>query len=474
VACGSFSVVFRRAQECYLFVTRGCSATSDTALIRSMPVDIPEPLIVVTFREVERVLTGEEAVSNIQEAANSDEESSPAERAAVMAAIGNVLTELRRAEQKAGARVLSTPHHGPASRLQSLIASGEAARLALEPLPTGGFEAKFDTSDWFGWATVAWQKLRHAVPHKMHRPRSSLAEPLPAAGRIALIGDWGTGLYGAPEIARAIRNDPDPFLLLLHLGDVYYSGTSKEVTQRFLDPWPFRNDAVNRALNSNHEMYSGGDAYFDQTLPRFGQEASYFAYQNAHWMLVGLDVAYRDHAIDDEQVKWLKGIIALAGERKIVLFSHHQLYSHFESQGSKLWTHPGFGELLRSKRIFAWYWGHEHRCTLFQQPDEQFGLWGRCIGHSGMPQSRAETRNLPHATGKLYERADWRLSPAQTRGGNKLPAAVVLEGPNKYITDEEHKFTPHGYAVLTVDGPMLKEEMLDAAGQVIYEKVLAS
>jgi hypothetical protein len=440
----------------------------------STPVNIPEPPIVVTFREIEKVLTGNEAVSNIQEAANSDAESSPSERAAVMAAIGNVLTELRRAEQKAGARVLSTPHHGPASRLQSLIASGEAARLAFEPLPTGGLEAKFDTGDWFGWATVAWQKLKHAVPHKMLRPRSSLAEPLPTAGRIALIGDWGTGLYGAPEIARAVRNDPDPFMLLLHLGDVYYSGTSKEVTQRFLDPWPFRNDAANRALNSNHEMYSGGDAYFDQTLPRFDQEASYFAYQNEHWTLVGLDVAYRDHAIDDEQVEWLKEIVARGGERKIVLFSHHQLYSHFESQGGNLWTHPGFGELLRSKRIFAWYWGHEHRCTLFQQPDEQFGLWGRCIGHSGMPQSRDDTRNLPQATGKLYERADWRLSPAQTREGNKLPSAVVLEGSNKYITDEEDKFTPHGYAVLTVDGPMLKEEVRDATGQVIYEKVLAS
>jgi hypothetical protein len=296
-----------------------------------MPADPSELPVVVTFREVEKVLTGQEAVGNLREAANSDATASPAERAAVMAAVGNVLNELRRAEREAGARVLTTPQHGPASRLQSLIASGEAADLKFERLPSGGLEAKFDTHDWFGWATVAWAKLKHLVPHAMLRPASAVPEPFPAAGRVALLGDWGTGLYGAPEIAASIRRDRDPIALLLHLGDVYYSGTEKEVRQRFLDVWPFRSEATSRALNSNHEMYSGGDAYFDVTLPRFGQTASYFAYQNQHWTLVGLDVAYIDHAIDDRQVEWLKQVIRQAGDRKLVLFSHHQLYSHFEA-----------------------------------------------------------------------------------------------------------------------------------------------
>jgi hypothetical protein len=137
--------------------------------------------VVVTFREVEKVLTGQEAISNIQEAANLDMGVSPAEKAAVMAAIGNVLNELRMAEHEAGALVLTTPHHGPASRLQSLIASGEAAHVKFDPLPSGGLEAKFDTEDWFGWASVAWEKLKHLTPHKMLRPKSNLAEPFPRA-----------------------------------------------------------------------------------------------------------------------------------------------------------------------------------------------------------------------------------------------------------------------------------------------------
>src|SRR5262249_39644954 len=194
------------------------------------------------------------------------------------------------------------------------------------------------------------------------RPPDTEAKAFPDESRIAILGDWGTGLYGAPVMAETVEKDTDGFALLLHLGDVYYSGTRKEVKQRFLDRWPTRTGSTSRALNSNHEMYSGGESYFEDTLTRFGQEASYFAFQNQHWTLIGLDTAYKDHAIDDEQVAWLRGILAKAGDRKVVLFSHHQLYSHFESQGSMLMGHPGFGEILRSKRILACDGGHEHRC----------------------------------------------------------------------------------------------------------------
>jgi hypothetical protein len=437
------------------------------------PAVLDQP-VVVTFREVERVLTGNEAVPNIAEAANVDTEASPIERATVMAAMGNILKELRKAQDAARANVMVTAPDGPASRLQSLIASGEAASLKFVPLPTGGLEAKFDTQDWFGWATVAWAKLKHRVPHPIVRPADRRPQKFPNRARVAVVGDWGTGLYGAPEIAKAIRDDPDPFGLLLHLGDVYYSGTDNEVKQRFLDRWPTRRDALSRALNSNHEMYSGGEPYFTKILPAFGQEASYFAFQNDNWLLVGLDVAYQDHAIDDEQVDWLTGLIAGARDRKVVLFSHHQLFSHFESQGVKLWTHPGFGAILRSKRIFAWYWGHEHRCSIFEAPDPTFGLLARCIGHSGMPQGRDRTRGLPRATEEKFVRAEWRRSPAQTVDSHPLPSVVVLDGRNDLIKDEEDKFSPHGYAVLTFDGATLIEQVIDASGHVIYDGTLTS
>ena len=115
-----------------------------------------------------------------------------------MATMGNILRELRKSQDAAGANVMVTAQHAPASRLQSLIASGEAAQLKFEPLPTGGLEAKFDTRDWFGWATVAWAKLKHLKPHPMLRPTDNRPQPFPNTARVGVIGDWGTGLYGAP------------------------------------------------------------------------------------------------------------------------------------------------------------------------------------------------------------------------------------------------------------------------------------
>jgi hypothetical protein len=437
-------------------------------------MDTPDESVVVTFEQISKAVGSSEAIGNLEEVSQRDASVEPVQRAAIMAGVGNVLRQLQEAEATAGAKVLTTPHDGRAARLQSLVASGEAARLTYAALPSGGYEAIFDTHDWSGWATVVWEKLKHLVPHDMVRPRTSTAAPFPESGRIAVLGDWGTGLYGAPKIASAVMADPDPFEIVLHLGDVYYSGTRAEVDQRFLKSWPRPRGSTSRALNSNHEMYSGGDAYFDRTLPAFGQEGSYFAYQNSHWTLICLDVAYHDHAIDDEQVRWLNEIVRNAGERKVVLFSHHQLYSNIEQeQGTKLWSHAGFGELLRSKRIFAWYWGHEHRCTVYEAPDANFGLWARCIGHSGMPQSRDLTIGLQRATGTAYERADWRVCAPLTVEGNPLPRAVVLEGRNELIIGEEDKFTPHGYAVLNFDGERLLEEVRSATGSVIYSKRLA-
>jgi hypothetical protein len=420
-------------------------------------------------------ITSPEAVGQVLEAANQDTTATDLERATAAAAIGEVLRQLEKAERDANADqlVLTSPQHGPASRLQSLIASGEQGDLTtFAPLPSGGLEAQFDTSDWLGWAQVAWAKIRNPVKHPMLRPATTVPEPLAETARIAIVGDWGTGMYGAPEIANAIRNDPDPFAVLMHLGDVYYSGTGREMRERFLDVWPTRPGAVSRGLNSNHDMYSAGKPYFTQTLPAFGQASSYFVLQNQHFTLIGLDVAYEDHDIDETQAQWVEAVISQAGERKVIFFSHHQLYSHFEGQGERLWEQPRFGDILRSRRVFAWYWGHEHRCSIFEAPDANFGILGRCIGHGGMPQGRSATKGLPRDTRPEFARADWRKSAAQVREGNQLSDVIVLEGENPLIPGEEHKFTPHGYAVLTLDREHLIEEVRDPSGHVIYDRVL--
>jgi hypothetical protein len=144
----------------------------------------PSAPVIVTLREVERVLRTSE--STVLEAADQGVEAAQA-----MAAMGAILKELRKAEREAGsATVLITAQHGPSSRLQSLIASGEAASLHFEPLPGGGLEAKFDTHDWAGWARVAWAKIKNPIKHALLKPHRSEPSPFANSGRIAVIGDW--------------------------------------------------------------------------------------------------------------------------------------------------------------------------------------------------------------------------------------------------------------------------------------------
>jgi hypothetical protein len=207
---------------------------------------------------------------------------------------------------------------------------------------------------------------------------------------------------------------------LLHLGDIYYSGTRKETKERFLDTWPLSAGKVSRALNGNHEMYSGGFAYFDDILPAFSQSSSYFALQNTNWLLVGLDTAYTDHALDTEQILWLTSIVRGAGRRKLILFSHHQPFSRLD-------------------------------------------MLGRCIGNGGIPSPRKkevldaiESASLNGVTWK-------RLS-----GSTDAPSCLVLDGPNVLVTGEEHKFAPHGYLTLDFDGPDCRERVHLADGTEIF------
>jgi hypothetical protein len=244
--------------------------------------------------------------------------------------------------------------------------------------------------------------------------------------------------------------------LLVHLGDIYYSGDEDEVRDRFLQFWPSAEGVTSRACNGNHEMYTGGNAYFKQVLPAFQQRASYFAFQNENWLLVGLDTAYEDHDLAGEQVAWLTHLVSKAGKRKTILFSHHQPFSLLERHGPKL--QKKLNPLLKSGRIFAWYWGHEHRCVLYDRyPDWQ--MYGRCIGHGGIPYYR-------HPFGKLAK-PDW-----ERKIGTLVPSALVLDGPNKFVPEAPHEYGPQGYATLHLKGSALRESIHLPDGTTIKDQEL--
>lgn len=410
---------------------------------------------IITYREVSRIINNHESAT-IGQLEKSVQD--PAESARMLSGLGAALKRLEEADKNPG--VLISPDHRVASLLQAFLAERATETGKLEELPMGGKEAKFDSNDWLGWASSFFTWWRKIKPHDFLTAAAD-PEAIDNNIRVAMLGDWGTGLYGAPVCAKSIQEDPKGYKLAVHLGDVYYAGNNGEVQERFLDLWPQNNGATNRALNSNHEMYTGGHAYFNLTLQQFGQAASYFAFQNDHWVLVGLDSGYKEHDLAGDQAGWLRNIIDNAADRKIILMSHHQPISRLESQGPNLVEK--LGEILNAGKIFAWYWGHEHRCLLYDK-HPAWNMYGRTVGHSGFPYFRDDVSGLSEEPGL----------PSWYRLGsnNMIPGGLLLDGPNAHVKDHEDKYGPNGYMFLEFDGPRLNEIVQDPSGTVIYERQL--
>ena len=360
----------------------------------------------------------------------------------VMAAVPNQLASLMQS------RMLEEPPPG-----DPMVLAAPAEETA--------FEVKYDEHDILGWVGSVFTWWRKIVPEPWKTPPDK-PEPIGNGRRLrlAMMADWGTGLYGAPVCAQSVEADSRAFDLVLHLGDIYYSGTQSEVHARFLDKWPKRPEALHRACNGNHEMYTGGEGYFRVLLPAFKQPSSYFAFQNDFWVLVGLDSAYADHDLAGDQAAWLERIVQAAGDRRVVLFSHHQPYSLFDSQGPKLVKK--LGALLPHKKIFAWYWGHEHRCVLFD-PHPAWGTLGRCIGHGGYPYFRDDLSAYP------ADGPGWRRIEAK----NLVPGAVVLDAPNPYVEGEADKYGANGYVTLEFDERRLNEVIHAPDGAVLRQRQLS-
>ena len=304
------------------------------------------------------------------------------------------------------------------------------------------FEEKFDTTD-PGWATVLLEKAKSLFKGKAkfikHKSVSDFRFPLAPNARIALLADWGAGNAYAQHVAQQVEaRNPDH---VIHLGDVYYSGTEKEVNDRFLKYWPWPAEGGRSwALNSNHEMYSGGHAYFKITLKKFKQPASYFSLENDNWRFIGLDTGYVEHNLNKEQADWLKGQLG-RGKAKSILMSHHQLFSAFEGQGPRLqeWLQP----YLDDEKIDGWFWGHEHTCQVY---DRYMGIKARCIGNGCIPYGL----------------------PADPPPNAEVPLKWVNRRPNP----DHPKRGMHGYALITLDGKNAQVEYIDLDGLVAFREEL--
>jgi hypothetical protein len=295
--------------------------------------------------------------------------------------------------------------------------------------------------------------------------------------RIAIAGDWGTGVdpadqypYATALAVAAQMKTKEPHYTI-HLGDVYYSGLESEETKKFVGCWP-AGKFGSYTLNSNHEMYCGGKGYFNVLLadPMFrgSQEGlSYFALTNEDWLIVGLDSAYfayyqsllyEEGALFEPdaqkqpdgmvQSQWLAGLLKEHGHKRVIILTHHDGFDVQPITG-KLSRKPLYQQVtaqMANVRDWWWYWGHVHGVIAYERIffDNNAAVTPRCIGHGAIPYLPFPP-DLSHL-GDGTVRVQWVETDLARNGGDSRRA-------------------PNGYLLLTLKGAELHEELYDELGR---------
>ncbi|HMK38820.1 MAG TPA: metallophosphoesterase, partial [Bacteroidota bacterium] len=259
--------------------------------------------------------------------------------------------------------------------------------------------------------------------------------------KVALVGDWGSGIENAYRVMQNIRHRQKPNMTI-HLGDIYYSGQVDEVNNYFLGQDDWYRAERSFALNGNHEMYSGGTGYFEHVLPALRQETSYFCIENRFWRIVGLDTGYNSKvfpfldlfmgtSFPVEILRWLRKVVFPDREdnRPVILLTHHQWFSAFDRGYVRI------GMQLRPylHKVALWFWGHEHRFAGYAPfaPHGRVKVRARCIGHGGMPVEIEKPTHLQVPAVFVDNRvSDQKEDPPIGYCGNAL---LEFEGPRLLI-----------------------------------------
>lgn len=300
----------------------------------------------------------------------------------------------------------------------------------------------------------AWKDLKHErADYPVNTPQTV---QIPSTTVVALLADWGGDNPAARNVSDTVRKSPSRYAI--HLGDIYYGGSKREC-ESFLQLWPYQNDVLHPltgvapgtsfALNGNHEMYTGGESFFRDVLPAFGQPMPYFCLENDDWRIIGLDTAYdygRLKGPDQSpgiaaQWDWLVALLRKNDGKANIILSHHQPVSahageYKDSQGLRddvealLKT-----EGVREDAIFAWFFGHEHRCAIYDDKATHFNA--RLIGSGCIPHEvQKETASEPGCTAANFFNA---RGEKGTDTAISMYAELRFFGPDLVIvyTDED-------------------------------------
>lgn len=225
---------------------------------------------------------------------------------------------------------------------------------------------------------------------------------------IAIMGDWGAGNYTdgpssnspATQVMSAINaKTPD---MVIHLGDVYYAGTNTEEQDNLLNAWKYDAPQGNFTLNSNHEMYDGGQSYFNialtsnliskyQTGTKNKKPSSYFSIEYGDYLILGLDSAYnatgmymQGRITDSGQLKFINE--AVKKGKKLILMTHHNPMETYGNATNPLWADVVMNKsALDNKPPYMWYWGHIHNGIVYSDKAVTGDVLARCLGNGAIP-----------------------------------------------------------------------------------------
>lgn len=287
--------------------------------------------------------------------------------------------------------------------------------------------------NWAKAAIFAWrsrnakscQTLMGMVPHETIEIDKDVM-------RIAVFGDAGFRGQAQSNVIDSIRerHRSAAFDLLIHLGDVYFAGSDNEFFHHFLAPFKKIGPRL-LTLVGNHDLYFGCEGFLS-AMDVLDQPGRYFCVENPHWRIACLDTALpADHIrrnsglIDKGQLAWLDRTLDTEDGKATVLMSHHYIISGWAE------TSDGLRRQLASRlrRVFSWYWGHEHTCATYGR--KPGGFYGACVGNGAF----LEVRKPP----------------------SRKPAPSWYAKGNCTCYQDQSKFWPHGFLELELHAKMIIE-----------------
>lgn len=348
----------------------------------------------------------------------------------------------------------------------------------------------FFTNNVLAWFFHDWRvKKPYTYPTKIGQ--ESIHDIREANSTIALAADWGSDTPQAEYIGQKMfEKSPD---YTVHLGDIYYSGIDTELKSNYgtgngdWGIWP-RGKAGSFALAGNHEMFSGGQDYYNMIRdPKrgfgvvnktsggySGQAAPVFCLRTEHWCILGLDTGYPslrtgilrlhpdnlDLQFSDAVMEWLDNEVKLKEEKRgIVVLTHHQYMSAFN--GEDEFSGPAKQlEALLPGREMIWIWGHEHRFSMYgryKKSNSHIAAFGRCIGNGGMPDEHSKKRFLLDNKAKEYG-----LVLYDKRTADTIELSRNEEGTIVWTEDIGY----NGYAMMQLKGEQLAIRYFESYGGI--------